>query len=203
MNNHDSIESMNDENSRIVLELFIELGNSERHFNELESRYRSLASTWLLATFAGIGFVISEPIDISFDRLLAITGIGIAGSIGIMFLWNLDLMVYHKLLNAVFIEGLKLEEKYEWLPAVRTNMRNLHGGTGVEPRVVWFYIGGTSVLLMISGLALALWLHKFDTIFVIIEALVYLLTILYIGRKLSQTTSTFKSSKSELDKYKK
>ena len=189
MNNQDSIESMNDENSRRVLELFIELGDLERHFNELESRYRSLASTWLLAAFAGIAFVISEPIDISFDRLLAITGIGIAGSIGIMLLWNLDLMVYHKLLNAVFIEGLELEEKYKWLPAVRTNMKALHGGTGVEPRIVWFYVGGTSVLLMISGLSLALWLHKFGTIFVIIEVLVYLLTTLYIGRKLIQTTT--------------
>jgi len=157
-----------------------------------------MASTWLLATFVGIGFIISEPIDISFDRLLAITGIGIAGSIGIMFLWNLDLMVYHKLLNAVFIEGLKLEEKYKWLPPVRTNMMSLHGRKGAESRVAWFYVGGVSILLIVSGLALALWLQKFGVIFMILEAVIYFFTILFITHKLIHATGSAKLSKDEL-----
>ena len=42
-----------------------ELGESERHFNNLETEYRKLASIWLLAGFAGIGFVLKSDPDLS------------------------------------------------------------------------------------------------------------------------------------------
>ena len=43
-----------------VWRMLLELGVQERHFNELESRYRTLASTWLLATFAALGFIATQ-----------------------------------------------------------------------------------------------------------------------------------------------
>ena len=38
--------------------IYRELGEMERHFGNVQARYRALASTWLLAAMAGIGFVL-------------------------------------------------------------------------------------------------------------------------------------------------
>ena len=35
-----------------------EIGEEERHFNDIQVRYRNMASAWLLATFGAIGFVV-------------------------------------------------------------------------------------------------------------------------------------------------
>jgi hypothetical protein len=140
----------------------LEIGAQERHFNELQSRYRSLASTWLLATFAAIGFVLStQTLELPFPRELAVVGLALAGTAGIAMLWNLDVMVYHQLLSAAFAEGLRLERDHAWLPRVRANMMRTQNNRGVLPRVVGFYIGGVVVLLLIGGSALAIWLGQY------------------------------------------
>jgi hypothetical protein len=36
---------------------------------------------------------------------------------------RLGLLVYHRLLDACFIEGLFLEERYPWLPPLRHNIK--------------------------------------------------------------------------------
>lgn len=65
----------------------------ERHFNTVQSGYRTLASTWLLAAFAAIGFVLSTKLTLLVPRELVIAGIGMAASIGIYLLWIIDLLV--------------------------------------------------------------------------------------------------------------
>ena len=60
-----------------------ELGNSERHFNNLEAEYRKLASIWLLAGFAGMGFILKENPQMAVPREIALVAIGLAASIGI------------------------------------------------------------------------------------------------------------------------
>jgi hypothetical protein len=148
-----------------VWKIFTEIGVLERHFNELESRYRSLASSWLLATFVGIGFVVAQPtIELPIERLLVVTIIAVAGTIGITLLWNADLMVYHKLLDAAFIEGLNIEHTYTWLPQIRRNMMKLMDERGVLPRVVWFYIGANTVLLLLAGGSLTILLARYGVL---------------------------------------
>jgi hypothetical protein len=81
-----------------VVLCFVELGNYERHFNEMQSRYRALASTWLLATFVGGGFILSQKtFEVPLSRDLAVATLALFGAFGIGLLWNLDLMVYHRL----------------------------------------------------------------------------------------------------------
>jgi hypothetical protein len=142
-----------------VWSLVQELSLAERHFNEMETRYRALASTWLLAAFAGIGFVASRSqLGIKLSHWLIIAIIGLAGTIGILLLWNLDLLVYHQLLDVNFEEARRLEDMYSWLPRTRSRMVQLMPGPGVLRRVVLFYMGGVDTLLGVSGLALALWI---------------------------------------------
>ena len=49
---------------------YCELGKREQHFNNIQTRYRALASTWALAALAGIGFAIKEKPDIMPTQLL-------------------------------------------------------------------------------------------------------------------------------------
>lgn len=138
--------------------VYTEMGIEERHFNSLQSTYRTLASTWLLASFAAIGFVLSEKfIGCPFDKLLVVVAIGLMANIGIILIWNLDLNVYHPLLASAYRQGLNLEKTYPWLPQMRVNMMERMNNRGVVPRVVWFYIIGSTIPLTISGITFVSW----------------------------------------------
>jgi len=156
----ENIETVNQETFDRIWKIVREIFVAERHFNDLQARYRSMASVWLLATFAAIGFVISKTISIGIDPELLVAGIAVAGCIGIALLWVLDVLVYHRLLDSCFIEGLTLEEKYTWLPPFRINMMKTQKGAGVLFRVVGFYLGPVVLLILVAGGALSLWLAR-------------------------------------------
>ena len=105
------------------IEIYKELGTYERHFNQMQNVCRSLASTWLLATFAGIGYIFertSTPYG-GIGVRHAASLIALAGGTGIFLLWIIDVMVYHKLLLAVLNEAQALEAKTA-LPKLRLAM---------------------------------------------------------------------------------
>ncbi len=92
-----------------VWEVMKETYETERHFNNLETQYRILASQWLLGAFAGIGFIfISDP-KLSFDKLWLIVVICIISMVGIFQLWRMDIIIYQRLLHATFEVGIELE----------------------------------------------------------------------------------------------
>lgn len=142
--------------------MYTHIREIENQFNVLQSTYRSLASTWLLATFAGVGFVLTETINWIFDEALIIMFIGLAGGIGIWLLWLIDIMVYQQLLHAAFLSGVRLEERYSWLPPIRLTMKETQIGGNVRFRVVWYYIAGTSMPLLISLISFTSWLYEIE-----------------------------------------
>ena len=148
-----------------IWEVYTEIGASERHFNHLEHQYRLLASTWLLATFVAMGYLLIN-MEVSKDdwltphRDLVIGGIALLGAIGIRLIWILDVRVYHQLLDACFVEGMRLEHEHDWLPSVRLNMYSTQRGGTVTPNIASFYVGCTTVLLLIMGFFLAVWLYQ-------------------------------------------
>jgi len=174
-----------------VWKLFLFISEEERHFNDLQSKYRMMASGWLLASFGAIGFVISEVADIGVPPLILIAGIAAAGAVGILLLWVVDLLVYHRLLDACFIEGLKLEESCQWMPPFRHNMMRMMRGQGVLFRVVGFYLGPVLLLILTSGGALIIWVvteeHRYEAFFVGATSIV-LISILSAGWKTYKKT---------------
>jgi hypothetical protein len=130
----------------MVWQMYESLVTQCQHFNDLESTYRTLASTWLLAAFGGVGYVLSS--DVGENGALLIAAIGGAAALGIILIWILDLKVYHTLLVAIFAEQIKLEHAYRWLPQTAHHMQAEHRGRGVVRRVVWFYV--VSYLLMVG-----------------------------------------------------
>lgn len=139
-----------------------ELGASERHFNNLEAEYRKLASIWLLAGFAGMGFILKENPQMALPREIALVAIGLAASIGIFLLWIVDLLVYHQLLDACFTQAKAIEKRYiQALPQVRSSMENTQGGGKVvTTRLRWFYILLTAAPVLFSAPLFVLWCGK-------------------------------------------
>lgn len=108
-----------------------EIGKAERDFNSLQAGYRKLASTWFIAVFGGLGFLLKPvgvpggEIQLGFEEPLLVVGLSFAGYIGILVLWLVDIAVYHGLLVSYFRQGRKLEETHTWLPQVRHAMAGI------------------------------------------------------------------------------
>jgi hypothetical protein len=158
----DVIESVTNSTFDRVWRIITEIGTDERHFNDLQARYRRMASGWLLAIFAGIGFVIinSDPpvIPPEIPPQFLITVISLAGCIGVGLLWVLDLLVYHRLLDSLFVEGKLLEARFSWLPPLRHNLMKTQNRRGALSLVVIFYQAQVALLILVAGGALAHWL---------------------------------------------
>jgi hypothetical protein len=145
----------------LAWDILKELGNSERHFNNLEAEYRKLASIWLLAGFAGMGFILKESPQMAVPREIALFAIGLATSIGIFLLWIVDLLVYHQLLDACFTQAKAIERANPELPQVRWSMEHTQGrGKLVTTRLRWFYILLTAAPVIFSAPLFVIWCAK-------------------------------------------
>lgn len=145
-----ALHALNKDEFAKVWSMVTEVGEQERHFNTSQGTYRTLASTWLLAMFGAVGLLLqaaTEPViraatdkvveEATLDKWMLVSGVGLATVVGIMLLWMLDVLVYHRLLMKSFNAGLKLEDWYAWLPRLRS------GGTGkgrVRKNIARFYL---------------------------------------------------------------
>jgi hypothetical protein len=132
--------------------MIAEIGNQERAFNTLEASYTALASTWLLATFAGVGFILTNQPRLPVPIEVVILGLGLAGAIGITLVWVIDVLVYHTLLDAAWWAGLAVEIEHPEIAPVRTLMYALGP---VTPRIKKFYLGMLAAPLAIATLGAA------------------------------------------------
>lgn len=132
-----------------LLDLQSEITSTEIRLGAFQSGFRLLASTWLLAGLGGIGFCLTGP-ELAGLPARRVAGIlGVAGSIGILLLWTLDVRVYQRLVSANFNEGLALETAFPWLPQIRTQIRARF--RGALTRIVSGYYFALSVVFWIIG----------------------------------------------------
>jgi hypothetical protein len=89
----------------LVLDMYKHLAEQSQHFNGIESTYRTLASTWLLASFGGMGFILKDLDQYKGQQALFIAAVAVAAAVGIVLLWLMDLRVYHRLLAAAGSQG--------------------------------------------------------------------------------------------------
>ena len=111
-----------------TIELIRLITESEHHFNNLCFKIRTLASTWLLATFAAVGFVLTKQGDFFLQKPTIVILVCWAGAMGIFVLWILDLQVYQKLLNAWFDARKEIEEESRYLPQIRQKLKATQPG---------------------------------------------------------------------------
>ncbi len=150
----------------------------ERHFNTLQSEYRRMASGWLMAVFAGIGFMLKSEFQaegLSGYRPLFVAFIALAGIVGIFLLWMLDLLIYHRLLKAYTLAQEELERRHPDLPQVSLKIYNLLEYHGTLSRVQLFYIIPCVGLLLVSAAAMWLYLRPFGLAYWLSSTICYVL----------------------------
>lgn len=135
------------------LALYQELGEYERHFNNLQHQYRGFAATWLAAAGAAIGYIVKESENRELNYLFA-AGVGFAASVGICLLWMVDARVYHQLLRACIEQAEELEHRHPGLFAARHAMREFLGAPARHYAAV-FYGAGFAITASLATGALA------------------------------------------------
>jgi hypothetical protein len=162
----------------------------ERHFNTIQHQYRFLASSWMLALFAAIGYVFTS-VNTPFDKFTITFFLSTVSSIGFTLIWMLDLRVYHQLLEAYFVEGLKLEDQHKDIPQVRNNMLYSQSSASSEilTTVVYFYLFCIGISLILSTGALILILNKYLDVAAILGAM-YLIPAAYWLRYIYKNTGS-------------
>lgn len=128
------------------------------HFNIQKLKCKLLATTWLLASFVGIGFLLSGQLDPSLGSNLPILVLGLCllSVCGIMLLAFLDVGVYHRNIESIFSCELEFENKYPHLSNTMGNMAKLLNRTKTGPVIfdIAIYMVYSSTLLLIAAFSL-------------------------------------------------
>lgn len=99
-----------------ILGLYTRLSQFERHFDLITTKYKYIAFTWLLATYAGIGFILSNETQmLIFSHLIGVAVICAVGIIGNTLIWHLDINIYHRFWTSLFVEEMIMEESHSFL----------------------------------------------------------------------------------------
>jgi hypothetical protein len=134
------------------------LAEIEQRFNQTAASVRTLASGWILGTLAGLGWLLepsrssgSWPVPLGL-LLVTVCMLGVAG---IATLWVLDQLVFHRLLDAVFLVGLRMEYGSSALPPIRHVMLKTMEGQGTHRWERLFYLAPILVFTLFSSAMLA------------------------------------------------
>ena len=157
--------------------------NGGRHHGAIQTGYRIIASSWLLATFAGIGFLLSSDNILPFNHLLGVSVLCMIGITGLYLTWYEDTFVQEMLLDINVVEGLRLEKQFSWLPQVHHCFLRLYQTTNARFVKVLFFIGCKSILFFIMWSSLAIYFYKFSYILSLTLVLLFFFTN-YISSKI-------------------
>jgi hypothetical protein len=119
------------------------LAENERHFHTIQAGVRGLASTWVLAAFAGIAALLQQSKDVTwlFRPFALVIVICLMANIGLSVLWIIDQLVYQRLFNTNYIAGLRLEQQFSFIPPVRAIQALTTRGRSIASWVKFFYVG--------------------------------------------------------------
>ena len=136
-----------------TLEMLKLISTAEHHFNNLTFNIRALASTWLLATLAGIGWILKDlkksDVDYLIDKPDLIIALCMGSSVGIFVLWIIDIKVYQSLLN-VWFDARDLYEDGKKFPKIREKMKKLFESGRATQLIKYYYVLLCSVPLLIA-----------------------------------------------------
>ncbi len=105
----------------------------------------------------GLGFAVKDLAAYS-EKWLVVCGLGVAAGIGILLLWMLDVLVYHRLLLAYFENGKEIEWACrEWLPPFRISMKSPGGPNAVRKSIAAFYAGLAAATVLVAGTGAFKW----------------------------------------------
>jgi hypothetical protein len=138
------------------LECYWKLSEMEARFNSSAAGVRTLASGWLLAALAALGWLLdpSKPSSWVIPLGLLLIAVCLLGVAGVATLWVLDQLVFYRLLGSVFLVGLKMESAEPTLPPIRALMMKTLEGKGTYRWELFFYLGPLVVFVLLSAIVL-------------------------------------------------
>lgn len=150
----------------LIYASYAKLLHGGRHHGYLQTNYRMMTSTWLLGTFAGIGFLMSSFNTLPFDHLIGVACACIIGIVGIYLLWYADTFIQELLLDINVVEGLILERKYKWLPQIHHTFLHLYKNSNARFVKVLFFIGCKGILVFVFLMSLGFYVYRINPGFV-------------------------------------
>jgi hypothetical protein len=134
-------------------ERYWKLSEMEERFNSSSGGIRGLASAWLLASLGAIGWLLStyDPETWPLPMGFLIVVVATLGCIGITTLWVMDQLVFYRLLNSVFLVGLKIEKDDNEIPPIRSIMMKAQEGLGTHRWERFFYMTPVSIFVLFSA----------------------------------------------------
>ncbi len=159
-------------NRVLIYGVYSKLLNGGRYHGAFQTKYRILASSWLLATFVAIGFLLSKDNLLPFSHLIAVTIICVIGILGLYLLWYEDTFVQELLLDINVVEALELEKRNSWIPQLHHRFLHLYKNTNARFVKVLFFIGCKSILFFIMACSLAIYLYQLSYLWMTLVILV-------------------------------
>ena len=143
---------------------------------------RGLASAWLLGAIGAIGVLLRSETEAHWliERSTLVAVVCALATGGLTTLWVLDQLVFHRLLNSVFIVGLKMEFDDCGLPPIRSMMMMSAEGKGMHRWHRFFYLVPMLSFLLVSILvtlgslepsrdSTASWMHSLNWLLVVVQ----------------------------------
>lgn len=137
--------------------LYSQIKGHKDYFSRAQGRYRALVSTWIIAAFIGLGYVLSkkEAGSVPISPMIQAAFLSLGAVLGIGLLWHLDIVLHQKLWWASVAELASIEEKYSFITRVNSNILLTHR----DRRFCWMqsiiYIGSIIAFIFIATLCLA------------------------------------------------
>jgi len=177
-----------------IFGVYIRIIDAIKHYDGVQTTYRTLSSTLLLSAFAAIGFLFSsKAAKLPFDKFIGVLFVCVTGLGALTILCVLDLFFQERLLIANFIEAIKLERDNKWLPTIHHDM--LHNGIrhSAPNRKVFFYIGCSSCLIIFAGASLIYLFYSASLSLIILISLLIVFFIIFYSYFLLKITGRFDS----------
>lgn len=172
------------------LEVLKLITSAEHHFNNLTFNVRALASTWLLATIAGTGWILKDlpsnadnpgslvDAGLLVDKSDLLLVLCVGGSIGIFVLWILDIRVYQQMTN-VWFDCRKKYESSNVFPTIRNDMKDLFKTGRATELIIIYYLALTAAPLVMAML-IAHWADNSTAMFCIGGFLLLIVSAIYL-----------------------
>ena len=186
LNNHDlefegqessdsefSVEPLDEGKKSIIYGLFGQLCSLQNFYSRIQSNYKKVALTWLIAVLIAIGYVFSKEVTgLPFHPTYVALFISISGMFGITLIWFLDIIIYQTYFYGVVVEQIKMEKDYRWLPNINSNIALLQFERKTVVLESCFYIWCNIIFLFIM-MVLCMSLINFNVFYSICLSLVF------------------------------
>lgn len=143
----------------LILQDYSKLVDGIQFFHDEQTEHRFMSSKILLGTFAIIGVLFYTKIQVSHLPVLLLSAtIPLLTIVLITINFALDLIVKERLRLSCFLEAVKYERKYSWIPPFHLLM--IDSSTKKYYRAGFkkgsFYIGCSSILMVLSSISIAM-----------------------------------------------